>query len=201
MRHHARRLSPCGRAAGDDLGLEEELVKAQSLAPALEEIIIYENLNSAEIPPLLDAYSAEFANVATSQDDIALIAFSSGTTGEPKATVHFQRDLLAVCDTFSKYVLKPSAEDIFCGSPPLAFTFGLGGLLLFPMRVGASTLLLPKVTGESLLQAIERHRCTICFTAPTLYRSMLELVARFDQLRRRRIQSIPYNPIPAQMMR
>jgi 2-aminobenzoate-CoA ligase len=161
-------------------GLEEELVKAQSLVPALEEIIIYENLNGAELPPLLNAYSAEFANVATSQDDIALIAFSSGTTGEPKATVHFQRDLLAVCDTFSKYVLKPSAEDIFCGSPPLAFTFGLGGLLLFPMRVGASTLLLPKVTGASLLQAIERHRCTICFTAPTLYRSMLELVPRFD---------------------
>jgi 2-aminobenzoate-CoA ligase len=161
-------------------GLAEELVKAQGLAPALEEIIIYENPNGAELPPLLDDYSAEFVNVETSQDDIALIAFSSGTTGEPKATVHFHRDLLAVCDTFSKYVLKPSAEDIFCGSPPLAFTFGLGGLLLFPMRAGASTLLLPKVTGESLLQAIERHRCTICFTAPTLYRSMLEFVPRFD---------------------
>jgi 2-aminobenzoate-CoA ligase len=161
-------------------GLAEELVKAQGLAPALEEIIIYENPNSAQLPPLLDDYSAEFVNVETSQDDIALIAFSSGTTGEPKATVHFHRDLLAVCDTFSKYVLKPSAADIFCGSPPLAFTFGLGGLLLFPMRAGASTLLLPKVTGESLLQAIERHRCTICFTAPTLYRSMLEFVPRFD---------------------
>ncbi|HXO39113.1 MAG TPA: AMP-binding protein, partial [Candidatus Acidoferrum sp.] len=134
----------------------------------------------AELPSLLDGYSAEFANAATSRDDIALIAFSSGTTGEPKATVHFHCDLLAVCDTFSKHVLKPRAEDIFCGSPPLAFTFGLGGLLLFPMRVGASTLLLPKVTGESLLQAIERHQCTICFTAPTLYRSMLELVPRFD---------------------
>jgi len=161
-------------------GLIEELVKAQGLAPALEEIIIYENPNGAELPPSLDGYSAEFVNVETSQDDIALIAFSSGTTGEPKATVHFHRDLLAVCDTFSKYVLKPSAADIFCGSPPLAFTFGLGGLLLFPMRAGASTLLLPKVTGESLLQAIERHRCTICFTAPTLYRSMLEFVPRFD---------------------
>ena len=94
--------------------------------------------------------------------------------------MHFHRDLLAVCDTFSKYVLKPGAEDIFCGSPPLAFTFGLGGLLLFPMRVGASSLLLPKVTGEGLLAAIERHQCTICFTAPTLYRSMLEFVPRFN---------------------
>ncbi len=161
-------------------GLAEELVKAQSLAPALKEIILYENLNGAQLPSLLDDCSAEFVNVETSRDDIALIAFSSGTTGEPKATVHFHRDLLAVCDTFSKYVLKPSAQDIFCGSPPLAFTFGLGGLLLFPMRVGASTLLLPKVAGESLLRAIERHRCTICFTAPTLYRSMLELAPRFD---------------------
>jgi 2-aminobenzoate-CoA ligase len=161
-------------------GLAEELVKAQGLAPALEEIILYENPHGAELPPLLDDYSADFVNVATSQDDIALIAFSSGTTGEPKATVHFQRDLLAVCDTFSKHVLKPRAQDIFCGSPPLAFTFGLGGLLLFPMRVGASTLLLPKVTGENLLHAIEQHRCTICFTAPTLYRNMLEFVPRFD---------------------
>ncbi len=139
-----------------------------------------ENPDDANLPPLLYGYSADFANAETSQDDVALIAFSSGTTGEPKATVHFHRDLLAVCDTFSKYVLKPGAEDIFCGSPPLAFTFGLGGLLLFPMRVGASSLLLPKVTGEGLLAAIERHQCTICFTAPTLYRSMLEFVPRFD---------------------
>jgi 2-aminobenzoate-CoA ligase len=121
-----------------------------------------------------------FNNVATAQDDVALIAFSSGTTGEPKATVHFHRDLLAVCDTFSKHVLMPEKEDIFCGSPPLAFTFGLGGLLLFPMRVGASTLLLPKISAEALLRSIERRRCTICFTAPTLYRSMLELVSQFD---------------------
>ena len=161
-------------------GLAEELVKAQGLAPALEEIIIYESPNGADLPAFLADYSAEFNNARTSQDDVALIAFSSGTTGEPKATVHFHRDVLAVCDTFSKHLLNPQGDDIFCGSPPLAFTFGLGGLLLFPMRAGASTLLLPKVTAESLLQAIERHRCTICFTAPTLYRSMLEFVPRFD---------------------
>ncbi len=175
-------------------GLAGELIRAQSLAPVLEEVIIFEGSSrgnsssesnsetpdDADLPTLLHGYSADFANVDTSQDDAALIAFSSGTTGEPKATVHFHRDLLAVCDTFSKYVLKPGAEDIFCGSPPLAFTFGLGGLLLFPMRVGASSLLLPKVTGEGLLAAIERHQCTICFTAPTLYRSMLDFVPRFD---------------------
>jgi 2-aminobenzoate-CoA ligase len=161
-------------------GLAEELVQAQGRAPALEKIIPYGNPHAADPPPWLNDYSSEFANVATLQDDIALIAFSSGTTGEPKATMHVHRDLLAVCDTFSRYVLKPEAEDIFCGSPPLAFTFGLGGLLLFPMRVGASTVLLPKATAESLLRAIERHRCTICFTAPTLYRSMLELVPGSD---------------------
>lgn len=157
-----------------------ELEKAQHGAPVLEKVIGYDNPETSEFPSLLAKYSAEFNIVDTSQDDVALIAFSSGTTGEPKATVHFHRDLLAVCDTFSKYILKPQAEDIFCGSPPLAFTFGLGGLLLFPMRVGASTLLLPKVTAEGLLGSIERHGCTICFTAPTLYRRMLEYLPRFN---------------------
>jgi 2-aminobenzoate-CoA ligase len=157
-----------------------ELEKAQQSTPELEKVILYDDSAGADAHPLLLEFPAGFENVATSQDDVALIAFSSGTTGEPKATVHFHRDLLAVCDTFSKHVLVPEAEDIFCGSPPLAFTFGLGGLLLFPMRVGASTLLLPKISAEGLLGSIERHRCTICFTAPTLYRSLLELVPRFD---------------------
>jgi 2-aminobenzoate-CoA ligase len=157
-----------------------ELDKAQQTVPALEKVIVYDNPAGVEVPALLTGYSTEFANVSTSRDDIALIAFSSGTTGEPKATTHFHRDLLAVCDTFSKHVLKPEAGELFCGSPPLAFTFGLGGLLLFPMRVGAATLLLPKVSAEGLLEAIEEHRCTICFTAPTLYRGMLEHVPRFN---------------------
>lgn len=158
----------------------QELEGAQPKAPALERIILYADSGSAELEALLAGQSSEFDNVATARDDVALIAFSSGTTGEPKATAHFHRDLLAVCDTFSKHVLKPLSDDIFCGSPPLAFTFGLGGLILFPMRAGASTLLLPKASAEGLLQAIERHRCNVCFTAPTLYRSMLESAPRFD---------------------
>jgi 2-aminobenzoate-CoA ligase len=156
------------------------LKEAQLAAPVLENVVLYDNPASADVPPMLRELPDEFKNVDTFQDDVALIAFSSGTTGEPKATVHFHRDILVVCDTFSKHILEPIAEDIFCGSPPLAFTFGLGGLLLFPMRVGASTLLLPKISAEGLLQSIERHRCTICFTAPTLYRSMLEFVSRFN---------------------
>src|SRR5215831_7970409 len=160
--------------------LAEELHKTRQVASALEKVILYGRENDQEGPAeFIAAQPGEFAAVRTSSDDVALIAFSSGTSGEPKATLHFHRDLLAVCDSFSKYVLKPRPEDIFCGSPPLAFTFGLGGLLLFPMRIGASTLLLPKVTAEGLLGSIERHGCTICFTAPTLYRRMLEHVPRF----------------------
>jgi 2-aminobenzoate-CoA ligase len=160
--------------------LSEELNKAQQSAPVLKETILYKKAKQGGVMPGIQEHSPEFTTVPTSHDDVALIAFSSGTTGEPKATMHFHRDLLAVCDSFSKYILKPQPHDIFCGSPPLAFTFGLGGLLLFPMRVGASSLLLPKVTAEVLAGAIERHRCTVCFTAPTLYRAMLEHVANFD---------------------
>jgi 2-aminobenzoate-CoA ligase len=121
-----------------------------------------------------------FASVPTSHDDVALIAFTSGTTGPAKGTMHFHRDLLAICDCFPRSTLKPSAEDIFCGSPPLAFTFGLGGILLFPMRFGASTLLIEKPSAAALLEAIAAHRCTTCFTAPTLYRQMAQLAPRYD---------------------
>jgi 2-aminobenzoate-CoA ligase len=123
---------------------------------------------------------ASFENAATSHDDVALIAFTSGTTGIPKGTMHFHRDVLAVCDTFPPYVLKPRAEDIFLGSPPLAFTFGLGGLVLFPMRVGASTLLVEKPSPDTLLEGVARHGGTILFTAPTAYRAMVDLAGKHD---------------------
>jgi len=168
------RFALCARDLSDDLR------KAQQAAPVLEKIIHY-NVEEGDRPAeVIAGHSAQFTTIATSHDDVALIAFSSGTSGEPKATVHFHRDLLAVCDSFSKYVLDPQPQDIFCGSPRLAFTFGLGGLLLFPMRVGASSLLLPKASAEALLAGIERHACTICFTAPTLYRAMLEHTSRFN---------------------
>jgi len=158
----------------------EELEKVQRSTPDLEKLVLFRTEDSGGLEARMKHQSAQFNNVLTSHDDVALIAFSSGTTGEAKATMHFHRDLLAVCDCFPKYVLKPESRDIFCGSPPLAFTFGLGGLLLFPMRVGASTLLLPKVTAEGLLRAIERHGCTVLFTAPRLYRLMVDLAPRFD---------------------
>ncbi len=113
-------------------------------------------------------------------DDTAIIAFTSGTTGEGKGTMHSHRDILAITDCFPRYVLQPSADDLFCGSPPLAFTYALGGLLLFPMRFGASSLLLEQATPSHLLKAIEDFRPTVCFTAPTAYRAMSGMLADHD---------------------
>ena len=160
--------------------LAGELEEARRAAPGLRQLVLFRSDEPSGLEARLAKQAPSFANVITSHDDVALIAFTSGTTGAAKGTMHFHRDVLAICDCFPKYLLKPGPDDIFCGSPPLAFTFGLGGMLLFPMRVGASTLLMPKVTAEGLLQAMQRHRCTICFTAPTLYRAMAELAPKFD---------------------
>jgi 2-aminobenzoate-CoA ligase len=121
-----------------------------------------------------------FKNCDTAADDVALIAFTSGTTGEGKGTMHFHRDVMAICDCFPRYVLKPDGDDIFCGSPPFAFTYGLGGLVLFPMRVGASALLLEQATPPQLLDGIERFKPTITFTAPTAYRAICGMLAGRD---------------------
>jgi 2-aminobenzoate-CoA ligase len=120
---------------------------------------------------------AHFANADTAADDVALVAFTSGTTGRGKGTMHFHRDVLAVCDCFPRHVLRPEPDDVFCGSPPFAFTYGLGGLVLFPMRVGASALLLEDATPPHLLRGITEFRPTISFTAPTAYRAMGAMLA------------------------
>lgn len=122
---------------------------------------------------------ADFVAHDSLAEDVCLIGFTSGTTGVPKGTMHFHRDVLAICDCFPRSTLKSCSDDIFIGTPPLAFTFGLGGLLLFPMRVGATAVLLEKLTPETLLAAIEQHRATVCFTAPTSYRAMAAMAARF----------------------
>ncbi|MGC2405041.1 MAG: AMP-binding protein [Candidatus Cybelea sp.] len=124
--------------------------------------------------------SDRFENVETAAQDVALIAFTSGTTGTPKATMHYHSDLLAVCDTYGTRVLAPARDDLFCGSPPLGFTFGLGGLLLFPLYAGAATLLLEKAGPTELLDAIQRHRVTTIFTAPIAYRAMCGALDRYD---------------------
>ncbi len=135
---------------------------------------------SAELDRLMAGKPETFQNCDTSADDVALIAFTSGTTGEGKATAHFHRDVMAICDCFPKHVLRADASDIFCGSPPFAFTYGLGGILLFPMRIGASALLLEQATPPQLLDAIELHKPTVVFTAPTAYRAMTALLSGRD---------------------
>jgi len=137
-----------------------------------------------DAPDSLEARSAgkptTFAACDTASDDVCLIAFTSGTTGTPKGCMHFHRDVIAMCDLFPRHVLQPTPDDVFCGTPPLAFTFGLGGLLCFPLRVGASTVLVEKLTPPLLLQLVERFGATIMFTAPTFYRQMAALAQEHD---------------------
>jgi 2-aminobenzoate-CoA ligase len=116
---------------------------------------------------------ASFIPVETSADDVAMLAPTSGTTGAPKVTMHFHRDVLAVADTFGARLIRPQADDVFTGTPPLGFTYGLGGLLLFPLRAGASTLLIERATPAELAAAIAEHGVTVLSTAPVAYRGML----------------------------
>ena len=132
----------------------------------------------------LDALAATkdggFEDIATAADDVSLLAFTSGTTGKPKATMHFHRDVLAIADTYSTHLLKPTPEDVFTGTPPLAFTFGLGGLVVFPLRAGASTLLIEKATPDELFAHVAKHRVSVLFTAPTAYRAILPTLDQID---------------------
>ncbi|MGY1615426.1 AMP-binding protein [Geodermatophilus sp. SYSU D00691] len=126
-----------------------------------------------DLLPRAAARPTGFPPVDTAADDVALLAFTSGTTGRPKATMHFHRDVLAIADTFSAHVLRPEPDDVFTGTPPLAFTYGLGGLVVFPLRVGASVLLLEKATPEQLAAAVAAHGVTVLFTAPTMYKAVV----------------------------
>jgi 2-aminobenzoate-CoA ligase len=129
---------------------------------------------------LMEIKVGRFENVQTDAQDVAIIAFTSGTTGTPKATMHYHRDLMAICDTYCARVLRPKRDDLFCGSPPLGFTFGLGGLLLFPLYAGAATLLLEKAGPVELLAAIAEFGATMLFTAPLAYRAMAAASAACD---------------------
>jgi 2-aminobenzoate-CoA ligase len=169
------------RLALCDHRLADEMEKARAAAPGLARIVYW----GSGAPDALEALMARpgydaFTACDTASDDVCLVGFTSGTTGEPKGTMHFHRDMLATCDSYGRHVLRAVATDRFIGSPPLAFTFGLGGLVLFPLRVGASTVLVEKAPPDDLVAAIEQHRATICFTAPTAYRAMLGKLAGRD---------------------
>ncbi|NRF69308.1 AMP-binding protein [Aquincola sp. S2] len=153
-----------------DHALADELATAAAQFPVLREVRHFNDPQGLEAA--MARQPAQFDNVPTAADDTCLIAFTSGTTGVPKGTMHFHRDVIAACACWPKHVLKPRADDIFIGSPPLAFTFGLGGLLLFPMAVGASTVLLEKAAPPLLLEAVAQFQATVLFTAPTSYRAL-----------------------------
>jgi 2-aminobenzoate-CoA ligase len=164
-----------------DVRLADEMEKAKALAPELGRIVYWGGESGDNLESLMKGPGYEnFQACDTASDDVCLIAFTSGTTGVPKGTMHYHRDMLAICDTFGKYVLRAEANDRFIGSPPIAFTFGLGGLVLFPLRIGAGAILLEKASPDDLLPAIEKFGATICFSAPTAYRSMLGKLAGHD---------------------
>jgi 2-aminobenzoate-CoA ligase len=164
-----------------DHRLADEMEKARSLAGELEHTVYWGGGGAGSLEALMAKPGYDtFAPCDTAGDDVCLIGFTSGTTGEPKGTMHFHRDMLATCDSYGRHVLRAETRDRFIGSPPLAFTFGLGGLVLFPLRVGAATILIEKVAPDDLLAAIASFGATICFTAPTAYRAMLGKLAEHD---------------------
>ena len=169
------------RLALCDARLADEMEKTRPLAPSLARVVYWGSASADSLDILMKRPGYErFEACDTASDDVCLIAFTSGTTGVPKGTMHFHRDMLAICDSFGKHVLRAVIEDRFIGSPPIAFTFGLGGLVLFPLRVGAAAILLEKATPDELLPAIGKFGATICFTAPTAYRAMLGKLAAHD---------------------
>ncbi len=158
-----------------DKELEEEIHFVKS--DFLKQTCFYGN---SQLEELMASKPKTFDNYHSKSDSVALIGFTSGTTGLPKMTAHYHRDILNICEAFPKYSIQPTPNDIFTGSPPLGFTFGLGGLVLFPMYFGASTFLIEKPSPDLLLKAIQDFKITICFTAPTAWRIITTKVKDYD---------------------
>jgi 2-aminobenzoate-CoA ligase len=172
-----------------DARLADEIRIAKDRVKCGTDVLFFNSDASDGLEAMMAKKQASFDNCDTAAEDVALVAFTSGTTGQAKGTIHFHRDVMAICDCFPRYVLKPSPEDIFIGSPPLAFTFGLGGLVCFPMRFGASTALVERAPPDVLPQMISDHKATICFTAPTAYRIMAETAKKGDLMSLRKAVS------------
>ena len=158
-----------------DTRLMEELETCARDSRFLKSVIGFDGTSNheAELDRLALEKSVRFDTVQTGRDDVALLGFTSGTTGSPKATMHFHRDLLIIADGYAKEVLQVTPEDVFIGSPPLAFTFGLGGLAVFPLRFGAAATLLETASPPNMVEIIQKYKATVCFTAPTAYRAMM----------------------------
>lgn len=159
-----------------DTRLMEEMIACAKDSRFLKQVVSFDGTanHDAELDRIALDKSVVFEAVHTGRDDVALLGFTSGTTGIPKATMHFHRDLLAIADGYAREVLGVTPDDIFVGSPPLAFTFGLGGLAIFPLRFGAAATLLEHATPANMVEIIEKYRATISFTAPTAYRAMMK---------------------------
>ncbi|HPD92301.1 MAG: benzoate-CoA ligase family protein [Rhodobacter sp.] len=159
-----------------DTRLMEELVACAKESRFLKTVVGFDGTanHDAELDRVALSKPVRFNAVATGRDDVALLGFTSGTTGAPKATMHFHRDILIIADGYAREVLGVTPDDVFVGSPPLAFTFGLGGLAVFPLRFGATAVLLENASPPNMIDIIQKHRATVCFTAPTAYRVMLK---------------------------
>ena len=163
-----------------DISLEDEMEHVQSNFLKKISKFCGSESGTSELENLMQNKPKTFAIYHSKADSVALIGFTSGTTGLPKMTAHYHKDILNICEAFPNYSLQPTPSDIFTGSPPLGFTFGLGGLVLFPLFFGASTFLIEKPSPDVLLQAIQEHKITICFTAPTAWRIISSKANEYD---------------------
>jgi 2-aminobenzoate-CoA ligase len=182
-----------------DTRLMDELVACAKDSAFLQTVVGFDGTanHDAELDRVALGKPVRFEAVATGRDDVALLGFTSGTTGDPKATMHFHRDLLIIADGYAKEVLGVTPDDVFVGSPPLAFTFGLGGLAIFPLRFGAAATLLEHASPPNMIEIIQRYHATISFTAPTAYRAMLQAMDQGADLSSLRIAVSAGETLPA----
>ena len=182
-----------------DTRLMDELVNCAKESLYLKTVVGFDGTanHDAELDRLALGKPVRFEAVTTGRDDVALLGFTSGTTGEPKATMHFHRDLLTIADAYAMEVLRVTPDDVFVGSPPLAFTFGLGGLAIFPLRFGAAATLLENASPANMVEIIQTYRATISFTAPTAYRAMLQAMDAGADLSSLRIAVSAGETLPA----
>ncbi len=182
-----------------DTRLMDEMIACAKTSAHLKSVVGFDGTanHDAELDRAALRHPVRFDAVRTGRDDVALLGFTSGTTGAPKATMHFHRDILTIADGYAAEVLGVTPDDIFVGSPPLAFTFGLGGLAVFPLRFGAAAALLETASPQNMIEIIEEHRATICFTAPTAYRVMLKAMEDGADLSSLRIAVSAGETLPA----
>jgi 2-aminobenzoate-CoA ligase len=187
------------KLALSDTRMMDELVNCAKKSKWLEKVIGFDGTanHDAELDRMALNKLVQFKTVQTGRDDVALLGFTSGTTGEPKATMHFHRDLLIIADGYAKEVLGVTPDDVFVGSPPLAFTFGLGGLAIFPLRFGAAATLLEQATPPNMVEIIQTYKATISFTAPTAYRAMMAAMEEGADLSSLRIAVSAGETLPA----